>query len=104
MNDSQTSQWIEAIIEENFKPCNLDERARGAVRSLLTKYNERLVRDSLHKAVRQAKGLARQEDRSICDYWRSAFQNCPRCRDDIKKFTIFRDNFKWCSFRCAQCP
>ena len=73
MNDSQTSQWIEAIIEENFKPCNLDERARGAVRSLLTKYNERLVRDSLHKAVRQVKGLARQEDRSICDYLRDAF-------------------------------
>ncbi len=71
---SQTSQWIEALIEENFKPCNLDERARNAVKSLLAKYNERLVRDSLQKAVRQAKGLARQENNSICEYLRDALE------------------------------
>jgi len=72
MSNSQTSQWIEAIIQENFKPCGLDAKARGTVKSLLTKYNERLVRDSLHKAVRQAKGLARQENRSICEYLQDA--------------------------------
>ncbi len=74
MSYSQTSQWIEAIIEENFKPCNLDEQARNAVKSLLAKYNERLVRDSLQKAVRQAKGLARQENSSICEYLRDALE------------------------------
>ena len=67
MNSSSASQWIEAIIEENFKPCNLDEEARTAVKSLLTRYNERLIRDTLQKAVRQAKGLARKEDRPICE-------------------------------------
>jgi len=72
VSSSQISQWIESMIEENFKPCNLDERARGAVKSLLTKYNERLVRDSLQKAVRQAKGLARQENRPICEYLQDA--------------------------------
>lgn len=72
MSSSQTSQWIEAIIEENFKPCNLEEKAKDAVKLLLTKYNERLVRDSLQKAVRQAKGLARQENKSICEYLQDA--------------------------------
>lgn len=71
---SSTSQWIEAIIEEFFKPCNLDGKARDAVKSLLTKYNERLVRDSLHKAVRQAKGHARQEDRPVCEYLKDALE------------------------------
>jgi len=74
MSYSQTSQWIEAIIEENFKPCNLDEKARNAVKSLLAKYNERLVRDSLQKAVRQAKGLARQENASLCEYLKDALE------------------------------
>ncbi len=74
MSNSQTSQWIEAIIEDNFKPCNLDQKARDLVKSLLTKYNERLVRDSLHKAVRQAKGLARNEDKSVCEYLKDALE------------------------------
>jgi hypothetical protein len=72
VNDSSTLQWIEAIIEENFKPCNLDERARSVVKSLLTKYNARLVNDSLRKAVRQAKGLARQENKPVCEYLQDA--------------------------------
>jgi len=74
VSGSQTSQWIEAIIEESFKPCSLDEKARAAVKSLLTKYNERLVMDSLQKAVRQARGLARQENRPICEYLKDALE------------------------------
>lgn len=74
MSHSQVSQWIEAIIEESFKPCNLDSRAREAVNLLLTRYNERLVRDSLQKAVRQAKGLARNEDRPFCEVLRDALE------------------------------
>ena len=56
------------MIEEDFRPCNLEERARSAVKALMVKYNERLIKDSLRKAIRQAKGLARQENRSICEY------------------------------------
>jgi hypothetical protein len=66
------SDWIDSIIEEDFKPCNLDEKARSQIKSLLGKYNERLIRDSLHKVVRQAKGLARQENGSICEYLQGA--------------------------------
>lgn len=67
-----SSQWIDAMIEEDFRPCNLEERARSAVKALMAKYNERLIKDSLRKAVRQAKGLARQENRSICEYLQMA--------------------------------
>ena len=62
-----SSQWIDAMIEEDFRPCNLEERARSAVKALMVKYNERLIKDSLRKAVRQAKGLARQENRSYAN-------------------------------------
>lgn len=71
---SSTSEWIEAIIQEFFKPCDLDGKARDVVKSLLTKYNERLVRGSLHKAVRQAKGRARQEDREVCELLKDALE------------------------------
>jgi len=74
VSSSSTSEWIESIIEESFKPCNLDEKARDAVKSLLTKYNERLVRNSLDKAVRQAKGHARQEDREVCELLKDALE------------------------------
>ena len=74
MSNSQTSPWIEAVIEENFKPCKLDQKARDVVKSLLTKYNERLVSDSLYKAVRQAKSLASNEDKSICEYLQDALE------------------------------
>lgn len=67
-----SSQWIDAMIEEDFRPCNLEERARSAVKALTAKYNERLIKDSLRKAIRQAKGLARQENRSICEYLQMA--------------------------------
>lgn len=63
---------MEAIIEEEFKPCNLDESARNAVKSLLGNYNERLITDALRKAVRQAKGLARQENKPVCEYLKTA--------------------------------
>ncbi len=74
MSSSSLSDWVEAIIEEHFKPCNLDEMAKDAVKSLLTKYNERLVRDALHKAVRQAKGRARQEERQLCELLKDALE------------------------------
>lgn len=67
-----SSQWIDAMIEEDFRPCNLEERARSAVKALMVKYNERLIKDSFRKAVRQAKGLARQENRPICEYLQMA--------------------------------
>jgi hypothetical protein len=67
-----SSQWIDAIIEEEFKPCNLDDRARTVVKSLLERYNERLINEALRKVVRQAKGLARQENKPICEYLQTA--------------------------------
>lgn len=74
MGGPQISQWLDSIIEESFKPCNLDAKAREAVNQLLAKYNERLVSNSLQKAVRQAKGLARQEDKELCDVLRDALE------------------------------
>lgn len=67
-----SSQWIEAIIEEDFKPCNLDESAKSVVKLLLEKYNDRLIRNALRKVVRQANGLARQENKPVYEYLKIA--------------------------------
>jgi hypothetical protein len=67
-----SSQWIDAIIEEEFKPCNLQDRAGTVVKSLLEKYSERLVNDALRRTVKRARALSRQEDKDVCEYLKTA--------------------------------